>query len=578
MELQKTGPGFLFSTSGNKNKAPARESAHDHDNAGDLVSIGRGNSSVDIDVINPGLHKSISSTSSTLVRPRPDVKTARNNAPVVIVHGTLREKDSIADYLHAALESGHPTDLSTCLSIKEGKEIQKSGQLVSRRINNSRMELARENVETIKSFNGDQEKIKKFFLMEDDLYGKAETGVDQITGLIPGVAGKMDEILNLDGHELADSFSLRTSQVEEQLAKQVEKTDFARDMNPKQRGKVCKKVAEEIMDTIAPRAILVGHSMGGFVNHIVALNPQKEISDGNPFTYDGGNGISTVMHLSAPVGGGVTSPLPKGLANFYYDMAERHFFDPLEQTPGMQLAMMNPFFTMWYAAGKEMTRQNYKTASKAGASFVTPAIHAQKPGYGQISEGSDFIKTYLDSRQIPPGVTFITVTSKDDGVSEQDRSVLCESNPNVHNLDVDVEITPKDLQEKYSNTKSRVTHFKMANFPTEHWNEFQEKVVHCPRELPRLLNSINYDGMRWNALKALKDTADVNPQLFREPGFAQAMDSIRDVAAERLPFKDSPSYVAKQLLDVLDGRIEPDPPKTTPDVWILSEPAGSGQY
>jgi hypothetical protein len=467
---------------------------------------------------------------------------ARNDVPVVIVHGTMASEKSIQMYKDAALQEGHPADIFTYLSIKEGEPLEKSGQVISEHVNTIRMSVAKRHLDKLVPLKNDPEGLKKALMMRDDLYGGKDGNVDKVAALVPGVIDKLQTIMKGDEEDLVKTFSSRTKDLETTLAADVRKTGFAD--GDKQ---IAGKVAAEIMDSISPRAALIGHSMGGFVTYTMALNPKGKGDKNDQFHYDAGNGIATVITLSSPVGKGVKKPLPKGLENMMFDLTDKNMLKPMEDSPGMQLSELNPFFNIWYSSSKAMMREAYRQSMIIGATMTNPMVYMMKPGVEEISEGSSFIKKYVQDKKIPEGVTVIAASNKEDGISEQDRSQVDESQPNAYNFDAKVTITPEDLKDPMA-IRPAMAHIKMAQYPFEHGEEFRQEVLENPKQIPRLLDKRNYDGIRWKCLTALSRHLAMDPGFFKGPEMKPVLEKIRDVAAERLPFTDSPSFIAKQIL------------------------------
>ena len=520
------------------------ESGKVKEQAGDKVDFGniKGDNFVD-DLIHMK-EMAANSVIKSLTMPSSSGVMVRNETPVVIVHGTGFGKETISAYEDAALQTGHPAELTTYTTIKEGEPLQKSGQLVSENINNSRMEVSKKHLSDLSSMKDDPEALKDYFGM-DDFYGRNDERVDRVASLIPGVIDKMEDLLKTDKDELLKTFSGKTKEIEKSLAEQVKQAGYTD-------KKVAAKVAEEIMDVIAPKAVLVGHSMGGFVSYSLALNPKEKAGDKSDFTYDGANGVSTVITLSSPVGKGINKTLPKGLANLTYDLMEKNILDPMETFPGMQFSMVNPFFNVWYSCNKALMKEMYKEVSLMSTYCTNPIIHLMKPGFEQITEGSDFIKKYVDSKKVPDGITVSAVSNREDGISEQERSRVDERQPNAHNLDAEVTIKPEDLKDPRT-TRATMAHLKMSKYPFEHGEEFRKEVMEDPKHITRILDPSNYDGVRWKCLSVLKEDLEKDPAMFRNAEFKPVLEKIRSVAAEEIPFADSPSYIARQILDSLDN-------------------------
>lgn len=478
-----------------------------------------------------------------------NIKPARNETPVVIVHGTMSTEKSFTKYLDAAVETGHPAELTTYMTVKEGEELQKSAALISKNINNSRIDTANKHMGQLNKIKDDPEALKEYFNMDSDLYGNYDKKADKVFSAIPGVIEKMDKLLKMDRKELEETFSGRTKEIEKELAKEIKKTGFTQGRNNP--DVICGKIAGEIMDTIAPKAVLVGHSMGGFLAYTMALNPKEKIRDGNEFTYDGGNGVSTVITLSSPVKSGVAVPLPAGLTNYTADLIEKNILDPMESFPGMQFSMINPFFNAWYSYNKELMKEMYGYSANISSTMMNPVIYAMKPGYKQISEGSDFIKKYVQGKEVPPGITAVAFYNPEDGISEPRSSTLDETQNNAHNVEVTVPITAEDLKHPAA-TKATMAHQKMSKYPYEHGETFKEKILNDPKYIVRILEPENYDGLRWQCMNALMERLEKEPDLFEKAEFKPVLEKVKDLAEEQLPFTDSPSYIAHKLIEKLE--------------------------
>lgn len=478
----------------------------------------------------------------SLIPPPPQAAHARHNTPVVVIHGTQAGKESISEYPSPVGAAGHPVDLDTLVAIKEGDRLETSGQLISRQINNDRITVARDNVAKLQAC--DLEGVQRFLGMRDDLYGAKDAGVGPLAALVPPLVDRIDRVLALDRENLLDTFSTRMRDLEKELLHEVEQSGY---------GPQSGKVAAEIVDAIAPHAVIVGHSMGGFIGYVVALNPRSRLGDESEFTYDAGNGIGAVTTLSSPVGRGVRVPLPHAVENYAFDTYQKEVLDPLEATPGMRMARLNPWFDAWYETNKAAARAGSAIASDTTASMTSPYTYAKSPGYAEISEGSDFIHRYLEGKKLPEGVTAVAFACQDDGISEADRSAVDDSQPNQFNVDAKVEV-PEEFLKRPGRTRAVLSHYMMARDPARHGEEFKTQILENPHAIPRVLDPRNYDGIRWECMNTLLACVRQDPAFFRKPGMDAALNAVREVARERLPFVDSPSYVARQILDAVAAR------------------------
>jgi len=475
----------------------------------------------------------------------------RNHTPAVIVHGTRRDRKSVQSFREPLLQAGFPVDLRTYTSLKDGAPLQESGQHLSATINEDRIKIASTHMAELKKFGGNSEKLRAFLDMDDNLYGTPDRTTDAIAALIPGVIDQIDNTLKLDPRELTRSFSLRIKQIEDRLALDVLQTGFGAEHSPEKRSEVCKKVSAEILDSIAPKAVVIGHSMGGFVLFAMTVNPTVDLSDNDAFHYDAGHGIATTICLSSPVKSGVTRPLPPGLANQSFDTFDQLLLSPIENTPGMHLALLNPFFATWYALEKQALKTMAATMVQGIAGSVTnPLVYLQCPGVEQISEGSDFIKNYIQGRPVPEGVTAIALSSKLDGIAEADHSILDDRQSNALNVDAHLEVPP-GMTTQFGSTPGLTAHNLMGSRPLDTLDDIRRTMLDSAESIRKVLDRRNYDGMRWQCLNLLLDRQRKDPGYLRAPAMEDAVNAIREVASEKLPFRDSPSYAARQMLDEL---------------------------
>ena len=488
---------------------------------------------------------------SLLVPPNPKVPRARNDTPVIVVHGTMTDKKSIEPYLGPVLDSGHYVKLDTYTSIKEGAALEESGQVLSRDINDDRLRIARWNVDKLKACEGDMDRIKSVLAMDGTLYGPPDPAFERVTALLPRVIDRIDGVLDGERAVLLETFSRKMARLEEDLGGQVEATGFAADVaDATRRQGICQKVAAEIMDSIVPKAILLGHSMGGFVSYVLAVNPKDPEGTGGSFTYDAGNGISTVMTLSSPIKSGVATPLPPALTHFAFDTYEKTVLAPMEATPGMQFARLNPAFAAWYDLQKEMTRSAWAAASNGASLVGSPLVYLTQPGVREITQGSRFIHEYVEGHHLRPGITGVAFSCQGDGISPAERSTIDDTQMNAFNVKSHVEVTPELLKQRGA-TFRNIPHIRMAKTPLERGEEFRRQVLENPSLIPKVLDRSNYDGVRWQCASVLLESALRNPERFRTPEMAPVVAALEEVASERLPFKDSPSYLARQILDEL---------------------------
>lgn len=431
--------------------------------------------------------------------PPGQVASARHQRPVVIVHGTLVDKQSIAAYRDYALETGHPVDWRTYKSVQDGDHIDESARQVSHNVNAARREIGQANLKSLH----EGADLAEFFQVDDSPRGR------KVSEQLPWLLQQAELALNGEVEHL----SSRLAGLEEKLARRLGGQEW------------CRRAADHLVDALAPKATLVGHSAGGFVAYTVAVNPDS---------YDGGQGVGDVVVLSSPIGKGMSFPAPPGLAEMPFYQLDRNLLRPLEQTPAMQLARLNPFFDFSYAVGKSMAKTGYAVATQVATAATCPLIYALKPGYEEVAPFASFFREKVQGKPVPEGVTVVAVTSEHDKMSLPDRSRVDDRQANAHNFAADLQLSEEEL------ARERPTwgHVQMSTRPALFKQQFVEQVRTDPAQACRYLDPANDDGCRYEVLQALRGQK-LDPAVRR---------AVEKVAGENQPFADSPSALARELL------------------------------
>ena len=457
-----------------------------------------------------------------LRRPPAEAPPARNSAPVVLVHGTRAEAVDIERYNDAALQLGHPSELSTYPEIRDGSRVEESARAVSAVVNSSRQAILRDQLARLEGSLDKPEELRKHFLLDRSPLA------EQLLARLPDLVGRMKPL----AEGPSEGFSTRAAALEASLARELEPLMGAR----------AGKGAAELVESLAPRAILVGHSLGGFVSYTLAVNPEG--LEGA----DAGLGVGTTLLLSAPIRDGMSRPQPPGLTNWPYGLLERNVLTPLEQLPPMAWVVSHPVLGPLYQVNKDFTRAAMATGTDLWTALASPFLFLQHPAYDQVAEGSEFLTRHVQGRPVPAGTSVVALTSPEDQVVEDHRSTAPEA-PNAHNLSVRIPVTAEDLRRDRTRTEGILAHRKMTAFPMEHRAEFREKFLVNPREVPRLLDPANHDGLRWSCTAALLEEVRRNPRFMEGEAWAPAREALQAVAGEAMPFLDSPSAVARQVLE-----------------------------
>jgi hypothetical protein len=481
--------------------------------------------------VKPNASQAAPKPASVLEYPQDDVELSRNSRPVVLLHGTLVEKEGIAAYRDYALRSGHPVNYRTYQSITDGDRLEKSTEFASRQVNLSRAEVATKNVERLSEMNRNE--LRAAFSLNGDLYGQPDPDVEAILDRAPDIVSGVGDLLKQPEASLASSLSGQLKTLEQDYASKL-RTDG---LSPQK----AKAVVRELVDTVAPKAIVVGHSAGGVVAYTLAVNPE-ETPDADPYTYDGGNGLGEVVVLSAPINKGLPKPAPPGVADLPFYNYDSQVLRPLEQLPPYSLLLSNPIVDFAYGQTKGLLESSSRLGFMMAATLTSPLTHLLRPGNEQVEENSSFFQQYIQNKEIPEGTSVIAITSPLDKLSEEDRSRLDTKQANGHTLSIDLQVSDEQIERE----RPTWAHVIMTEKPDSFKDQFAEHLRTDSDALVRLLNTANDDGVRHESLTM------VRRQIEEEPGYLEMKPELKAalerVAEERLPFTDSPSYLAFQLL------------------------------
>jgi Alpha/beta hydrolase family len=478
------------------------------------------------------LQKREESQESALEFPKDRVDLARHQRPVVLLHGTIVGKEGIEAYREFALQQGHPVNHRDYPGITKGAAIEQSTEIASKEVNRSRAEVARLNLENLK--NADSQRLEQFFQLDGGLYGTPDADADKIGALLPTVTSRVASLLNQPQSMIESSLSGQLRELEQELAGELGKQGVS--------SPHLVKIAAGLVDALAPKAILVGHSAGGFVAQTMVVNPEPEVGIDLPFAYDGGHGVGEAILLSAPVGKGLPTPAPPGVLGLPYYNYESQVLRPLEKLPQVQLARLNPIADFMYGATKAWLSMASEVGTYVSLSMTSPLLHIASPGYRQVNEGDEFFETYVKDKPVPDGVSVLAVTSPLDQLSQEDRSKVTTGQVNAHHLSIDLGVSDEDIRRE----RPTWSHVIMTEKPDSFKAQYAEHLSHNSDAFGKLLDPKNDDGVRYEALRLLKGELADDPGLIeRQPGVGQV---LAKVAAERMPFEDSPSYLAFQML------------------------------
>jgi hypothetical protein len=507
-------------------------------------------------------------------RKTPKQTITPHDNPYVLVHGTLAKEDTLFGLRNFLKSQVHSIDLTSYPMITKGDPIEVSVQEVSKNVNKSRIAVAKEKLEELKNIKDDPRQLRSHF-------GIYQSGKDYDTGklvkLIPDVIKDIEAITKRDQKDLLESFSTRVKAVEQKLSDQIKKTGFG-NWDKANKDKLCNKAAEEIIEAIAPKAVLVGHSMGGLVVHAMVLHPKKvdfnhkgELKDKDPMTFDAGNGVGLSIGMESPLENGVNLD-SRGMRDARYDWCNETIIKPVEKAWGGLLSFCFPWLM-----GKAMFKQNCENFSYENdiKPSQNPEVVKKFPSTEQMIKDSDFYKKYVIGHHAPEGVSSLSYYHTDDKFLDLDAAKLNESHANNHNIRINFDITDDILHKARNNLsvseamtavmqmlggqglklteeqkmiKSLYAHNILSFQPQEFRKSFEEVVSNNPNEAIKMLDLSNSDNLRRQCLDV------IYKKVMNEPDFlnnkARLLEKIKQVSAEKVPFENSPSYRADQILGI----------------------------
>lgn len=498
---------------------------------------------------------------------------APHNDPIILVNGVGfgvdKDNGEVVKFIKEQI--GPTVRMNKYKNIIDQGRMEVSGQIVSEDVNKARVEATKTNLAELSKIKGNPDELADYFAIDARFTDKKSA--DTLMGMVPGTIEKIEKITKMGPKALATEYSTRVKKVEDELAASLKKTDFG-NWNPEQKEKICKIAAGEITNAIAPKAMMVGHSAGGFISRMMVLNPKKNLSDKDPFHYDAGNGINIVSAMSSPQEEGVRKPCPSVLENTGFDIYKAMVLEPMEKivkpiqdavagniqrskksanpyerlmATGMQSA--NSIAKMQYDLMQSGLKAWNSMATNATMTMMTPMTDATMPGTKQIARGSDFIKQYVKGKSAPDGVTCTSVSHPQDGFLDDGIALLNEKHKNNHNLVIQDPIKDADVQAARDKGAVFMTAATLAHYATmgdAGSKALLNKVQKDPDWVVSTLDSKNAEAYRKQCLDVILDQYNDNDAYFKDK--PQLLEKIKEVSKEGVPVKTSASFKASFIL------------------------------
>ncbi len=288
------------------------------------------------------------------------------------------------------------------------------------------------------------------------------------------------------------------------------------------------KIVNRLLDGLAPRVILMGHSMGGMTaTKTLQLPLDPDHADGQ----SAGGDVGMVVAMGSPLNG-------------------------VEEPP------------------KALGFLNRKVAGSPAVDWLKYLIGDYFPGLVQVLRGSGVVQK-VQTLGIPDDTTVISISTPDDSLVSTEGTRLPEDRHNMHNLDVSTKsaglgkaLFPQgggfwqpfdylaelagDVSEEWRGLLQHCLHIGHSE---EHWSERGEVTLQILSELGRpdllgnILHPANYERLREHTLDLLiRRTRDI-PE--RRERYQPLIPMLEAMTKDALPFADSVDKKAGILLKIL---------------------------
>lgn len=436
-----------------------------------------------------------------------EILLPRKESPVIFIHGLGVYGDSLKKFSGFAQEAGYQVKIEDYENINNTGSTDASAHLISKDINESRRDATIKQLSEISQIISNEEDLQKFFKVDPSLQREKKA---KLTSIIKEIVNDAHEVLNNYNDQ---SFSSNMKSVEQSLKEKIKNSDIINCKNESDDyDLLCTKAASDIMETISPKALIVAHSMGAFVANTVILNPDS---------YDGGNGIASALLISGAVNGKRMSATESLVAREY---------DATEKNGGTN----------------KLTRNEAINAAGQIYQYLENYLKKQYEALENAHNKSKFFKEKIAGKKPPNNLTVISAYDTKDVVVEASDSKLDLSQNNLHNIEFNRPSTEKEKNNPNAHLNVLI-HLKTAASPDLVGQQFVRNILTNSQYAVRAIDKANNESFRYTTLKLLAKQEE------KQPGFLMKQNGVvkklREVAAEGLPFTDSPSYLAGQILE-----------------------------
>ena len=457
---------------------------------------------------------------------------------VLTVPGMFGPKASVEELRDYLASAGHNAHATFVPGIGTAQNMRDSTNWLSSKIDNLRTNAAQQNMtdlmQALKGKKPEAQKkiIQKWFQLDDSALGKKI--VDVAHTMLVGDSRFANELTQLNPnanfiHKYPKGEASRLSSLlksaREQLTEQLAEDFYEAGSDIGVQNDALIKTVNRLLDTIAPRVVLVGHSLGGCIS-------AKTLQDSH-------DDIGLVISLGSPVNG--TEEVPPSLG-----FMEKPF-------PGL---LKGP-----------------------GTTIIRKTIETLFPAVGQMHKPSKTVAA-LQERAMPFDTTVISVANPEDGLVTPENARYNEDRPNTLNITVSpllaevenligdwqqfilklysklpvVHFTRK-LMEKTGSYLGLSHHCGLVQNYENYWpsnGDMMTRVFdgkNAPERLGRLLNGDNNDAVRARVLDLMADRVENDPEA--QKTYKALKPVLQQMAANPLPFTDSCAVKAQDLLDQL---------------------------
>ncbi len=461
---------------------------------------------------------------------------------VVAVPGMFGPKASVeplADYL---ARQGHEAHAVMVPGIGTAQRMRHSTDWLGSKIDNLRTEAAQRNVRTLvhrlakQNAEAQRELIRQHFGLDDS--GLATEVAEAVRDLLVGKGSRFARhIQQLDpeagfGHMRPKAPYERLStvliQARLQLLEALSPAVHAAGLSVAQQEMTLTKIVNRVLDTLAPRVVLVGHSLGGVIS---AKTQMDHLDD-----------VALSISLGSPLNG--TEEVPPSLK-----LLEKLVLPPFR--PAFRKAVRS-LLGIYFPAIEQMNARSKSVAKlqQYGMPLDSTAVSVANPRDGLVTEANARYNEALPGRL---NITVSPLEAQVEGLLEEWHQALLKLmalNPLLR--------LGHGVAKETEAYKGLSHHCGLVQHHETYWpceGDMLRQVFDDPGQAPtrirRLLHPQNNEAVRERVLALMADRLDDNPGLAAV--YQPLRSDLEALTGQPLPFRDNVARRAQALLQQLSS-------------------------